>query len=93
MGVLRTAPETVIHPVSQMVGLLQLACAGHTDEQTHPDSTVQTCWDADRLDLGRVGITPEPRRLCTAAAKLADVLKRSHRHSRVSWRRTMLTVR
>jgi uncharacterized protein len=56
-------------------GLLQVACAGHTDEQTYPDITVQTCWDADRLDLGRVGITPEPNRLCTAAAKRADVLK------------------
>ncbi len=56
-------------------GLLQLACAGHTDEQTHPDITVQTCWDADRLDLGRVGIMPEPSRLCTAAAKRSDLLK------------------
>ena len=30
-----------------------------------PTSTVQTCWDADRLDLGRVGITPDPRYLGT----------------------------
>lgn len=29
----------------------------------------QICWDADRLDLGRVGITPDPQRLCTAPAK------------------------
>ncbi len=34
-----------------------------------------TCWDADRLDLGRVGIMPEPSRLCTAAAKRSDLLK------------------
>jgi uncharacterized protein len=38
--------------------LLHRACAGHTHERTHPDVTIQTCWDADRLDLGRVGITP-----------------------------------
>ncbi len=55
--------------------LLHRACAGHTHERTHPDVTIQTCWDADRLDLGRVGITPSPSRLCTAAAKRAATLK------------------
>src|SRR3954470_11873077 len=55
--------------------LLHRACAGHTHERTHPDVTIQTCWDADRLDLGRVGITPHPRRLCTQAAKRHDILK------------------
>jgi uncharacterized protein len=55
--------------------LLHRACAGHTHERTHPDVTIQTCWDADRLDLGRVGITPHPSRLCTAAAKRPDLLK------------------
>jgi uncharacterized protein len=30
---------------------------------------VQTCWDADRLDLGRVGIIPRPDRLCTEEAR------------------------
>jgi uncharacterized protein len=49
--------------------LLHRACAGHTHERTHPDVTIQTCWDADRLDLGRVGITPHPRYLCTEEAK------------------------
>lgn len=33
--------------------LLFVACAGHTHRQTDDDLTVQTCWDADRLDLGR----------------------------------------
>jgi uncharacterized protein len=49
--------------------LLHRACAGHTHERTHPDVTIQTCWDADRLDLGRVGITPDPSCLCTEVAK------------------------
>lgn len=48
---------------------LFVACEGHTHERTHPDVTVQTCWDSDRLDLGRVGITPDRNYLCTAAAK------------------------
>lgn len=50
-------------------GLLYRACQGHTHERTHPDITIQTCWDADRLDLGRVGIMPHPSRLCTDSAK------------------------
>jgi uncharacterized protein len=55
--------------------LLQRACAGHTHERTHPDITIQTCWDADRLDLGRVGITPHPSRLCTEVAKRPEMIK------------------
>ncbi len=54
--------------------LLHRACAGHTHERTHPDVTIQTCWDADRLDLGRVGITPDPRYLCTPAAKRPETI-------------------
>ncbi len=55
--------------------LLYRACAGHTYEQTHPDITIQSCWDADRLDLGRVGITPHPKVLCTEAAKREETIK------------------
>jgi uncharacterized protein len=54
--------------------LLHRACYGHTHERTHPDVTVQTCWDADRLDLGRVGITPLPSRLCTEVARRPDTI-------------------
>jgi uncharacterized protein len=45
------------------------ACAHHTRGLTDADVTIQTCWDADRLDLGRVGTTPSPKRLCTKAAR------------------------
>ena len=57
------------------VALLHEACSLHTDGLTDGDTTVQTCWDADRLDLGRVGITPEPRYLCTAAAKSQEMIR------------------
>ena len=56
-------------------GLLYRACEGHTDERNHPDVTIQTCWDSDRLDLGRVGIMPHPDRLCTEVAKRPEVIK------------------
>ncbi len=49
--------------------LLDMACRYHTDGRTDGDVTVQACWDADRLDLGRADIQPDPRHLCTAAAK------------------------
>jgi uncharacterized protein len=55
--------------------LLYTACAHHTDGLVEGDVTVQTCWDADRLDLARVGITPAPPYLCTAYAKTEEVLR------------------
>lgn len=49
--------------------LLFVACRDHTDVTHHDDVTIQTCWDSDRLDLGRVGMTPDPYYLNTDAAK------------------------
>lgn len=40
------------------LALLIAACEGHDRGKTSPDPTVGTCWDADRLDLDRVGIKP-----------------------------------
>jgi len=50
------------------------ACEQHTHRRTHPDPTVRACFDADRLDLARVGIIPDPLLLCTAAAREPEVL-------------------
>ncbi len=61
--------------------LLAFACRFHTHGGTEADVTVQTCWDADRLDLGRVGIRPDPRYLCTAAARRAEVIAWAHARS------------
>ena len=53
--------------------LLIKACEGHTSQKFSPDPTIGTCWDADRLDLGRVWITPRSEYLSTAEAKrIAD---------------------
>ncbi|MGE3317172.1 MAG: hypothetical protein AB7O26_18805 [Planctomycetaceae bacterium] len=59
-------------------GLLVRACEGHTHERTHPDPTIQTCWDSDRLDLGRVGITPHRSRLCTEFACRKETIDWTH---------------
>ena len=55
--------------------LLAEALKYHSDGYTEADITVQVCWDADRLDLGRVGIKPAPHRLYTASAKAVDILE------------------
>ena len=55
--------------------LLYEACAHHIDGLIDANVTIQVCWDADRLDLGRVGIIPVPHKLCTPAAKNPTLLK------------------
>ncbi len=65
--------------------LLELACRGHSDGRRTGDVTVLTSWDADRLDLGRVGIRPDPRYLCTSAAASRATLEAAHARAR-AWR-------
>lgn len=45
--------------------LLQHACKWHSHGRLSDDATIGTCWDADRLDLGRVGTEPEARYMST----------------------------
>ena len=40
--------------------LLYRAIAGHADGYTAEDLTIGACWDADRWDLRRLGIAPDP---------------------------------
>jgi uncharacterized protein len=42
------------------------ACKFHTTEQRSGDATIDTCYDADRLDLGRIGIMLDPDKMATA---------------------------
>lgn len=61
--------------------ILYEACVGHTHECHHSDITIQACWDADRLDLGRVGIHPHPSRLCSNFAEQPKVIEWADRRS------------
>lgn len=47
------------------------ACTWHTDRDRSDDVTVGTCWDADRMDLGRVGIVPSSHFMSTAFGRAA----------------------
>jgi uncharacterized protein len=57
------------------------ACTGHSDGHLIADVTVMTCWDADRLDLGRVGIRPDPGRLCNEAAQDSRLIEAAYERS------------
>lgn len=49
------------------------ACKFHTTEPRSGDATIDTCYDADRLDLGRVGMKLDPRKMATAfGARIAQ---------------------
>jgi len=49
---------------------LLFACKHHNNKQSKSDDlTIQTCWDADRLDLYRLGEIPDEKYLYTEAAK------------------------
>lgn len=61
-----TIRETYLKKVSDDdVELLKKACRLHTTEHKTGNPTIDACFDADRLDLWRVGIIPDPERMAT----------------------------
>lgn len=48
---------------------LYFACEWHTDRDFSEDPTIGTCWDSDRLDLGRVGTIPSEEFMSTDFGK------------------------
>jgi uncharacterized protein len=81
-SLVRALQGSVLELEDQPLELLVYACTHHTEGLIEADITVQTCWDADRLDLGRVGITPRTDRLCTPAARDPAVLQWAWERSR-----------
>lgn len=66
-------------------GLLVDACAGHTEARFSDSPTIGVCFDSDRLNLWRVGKTPEAKYLSTDAAledELQQWSKSLHGHAR-----------
>jgi uncharacterized protein len=53
----------------EQLELLVYACENHTEETYCDHPTVACCWDADRLDLTRIGVDPDPNMLNTATAR------------------------
>ena len=53
----------------QQFETLQKAIRLHTSTHCTGDPTIDACFDADRLDLGRVNITPDPEKMASAKGK------------------------
>lgn len=71
----------IIDLTPQQLSWLVDAVKRHTFGHMKADLTVMTCWDSDRLDLGRVGTHPIPERLCTAAARDPEIIDWAFRRS------------
>ncbi len=69
---------------------LRIAVSDHSKGLMHDDPTIQCCWDADRLDLGRVGIKPDPAFLSPCAHGLIDNANRMSRDWVEQFTTTML---
>lgn len=58
--------ETYLKPLSdEQIRLLKEACRLHTTTQKTGNPTVDACFDADRLDLWRADIIPDPEKMAT----------------------------
>jgi len=49
---------------------LHYACTWHTAGQVSDDPTIGACWDADRLDLWRAGLTPKEKYMSTEYGRM-----------------------
>jgi uncharacterized protein len=73
---------TVVHLDDEDFSLLYEAIENHQAGWTKGDITVITCWDADRLDLGRIGIRPSPHYLGTEFARRPETIRWAYKRSR-----------
>lgn len=72
--------EELFHFLSDLeVEQLAHACELHSEGHTVSHQPAMACWDADRLDLWRVGIEPDPRYLCTSYARDERVIEEACR--------------
>ena len=70
--------DTLLKDLSdEQFKLLQEACRLHTSTHRTGNPTIDACFDADRLDLCRVGITPDPNKMATEKGKELASAKRT----------------
>jgi len=53
----------------------------HNKGMTSDDMLIGTCWDADRLELGRAGIYPDPRYMSTSIGKSEELIELCYERS------------
>jgi uncharacterized protein len=66
---IRQLQGSLLNLTAEQLETLTFACEHHTSGHTHADPTIACCWDADRLDLGRLGYDIDPYFLSTTCAK------------------------
>ena len=71
-----------IHLSSDQIEQLKEAVRYHSMGRLTRDITIQSCWDADRLDLGRVGIRPNSTYLGTKIARDPEFLEAAYQRSK-----------
>lgn len=60
---------------AKQLSQLMYACEYHNKQDAQSnDVTIKACWDADRLDLYRVGTVPDPAFLYTEAGKSSEAM-------------------
>lgn len=65
-GLIDTIRHTQLEALNdEQINKLKRACALHTIEHGTGDITIDICFDADRMDLPRVGIIPSSQRMAT----------------------------
>lgn len=62
---------------SERLETLAEACAGHHHPQVSAQPTIGCCWDADRLELSRIGYRPDASLLSTVAALDVEIQGRA----------------
>ncbi len=68
---------------------LVYALEHHDEGEVSDDPTVGACWDADRLNLWRIGVRPDPAFLSTAAAPGLIEWGRKLQHEHLTWEEIM----
>ena len=71
-----------IHLSNDQIEQLKEAVRYHSMGRLTRDITIQSCWDADRLDLGRVGIRPNSTYLGTKIARDSEFLEAAYERSK-----------
>ena len=74
-----------VHLDDHQLDQLNEACRYHSMGRLTRDITVQACWDADRLDLGRVGARPNPTYLGSRIARETKFLEAAFDRSKRSF--------
>jgi uncharacterized protein len=65
----RTVRGTLFEVEDRLFEKVERACAGHELGRVTEDGLIGACWDADRLDLVRLGVMVDPRLMSTVAGK------------------------